>query len=96
LAPVVVLRIAYAKGEYGVGQLAAVPIQGMNADEHRAILSSLNIAGINFRHLRTHGAPHGWLENWWAGEGGVSAGSNSPGPADNAAAGKGATIAIVA
>jgi hypothetical protein len=49
LLPIVVLRIAQPEGKHRVGQLSALPVAGMDADQHCPVVATLNVPGIQLR-----------------------------------------------
>jgi hypothetical protein len=49
LLPMVILGVAGAKGEYGVGQLTALPVARVDPDQHRTVVAAFNFAGIKWR-----------------------------------------------
>jgi hypothetical protein len=49
LLPIIILGVAPAEREHGVGQLSPLPVAGMNADQQHPVVVSLNLAGVKFR-----------------------------------------------
>lgn len=51
LFPIVKLGVAQAESEHGVGQLAALPVARMDADQDRSIVALLNIPRVELRSM---------------------------------------------
>ena len=47
--PVIILGIAQPEGEHGVGQLLALPVAGMDPDENRPVVATLDFPRVELR-----------------------------------------------
>ena len=47
--PIIILGIAQPETEHRIGQRSALPIAGMNPDQHRPVVAALNIPRVELR-----------------------------------------------